>query len=257
MELYRGDSEGVRPRFSEGPARLAYRRYVDFVDLHAPRRARILDIGCGGGWTTFLLGERGHDVRGLDLHDGALDVDVPYTKGDATALPFPDASFDVVAMYQTLEHVAEPERALEEARRVLQPGGRLIVVGPNLLSLPLAVRGIALNRRSWRRTADLPRHPFGNTVPETLATIPHRALHTARGLLGRGPRFLPREPDPRPPFHADNDAAWLCNPMDVRSWGPAAGMLPVRWWSDRPAARLLWPFAAGTWIVLERLPKAH
>jgi SAM-dependent methyltransferase len=149
-------------------------------------------------------------------------------------------------MHQVLEHVDEPERALAECRRVLRPGGRLVVVGPNLDSPAVAARAllVGLVRGPRRRTPGMPRHPYGNVPREWIAAL-------AR-TLSRRPRFERREADTHPPFHADNDAAWFCNPADLRAWGREAGMRPVRWWSDRPGARAWWPFAAGTWVVLER-----
>jgi SAM-dependent methyltransferase len=256
---YRQANAAVRARFGGDAARAGsyFRRYVAFVDAVSPPAARILDAGCGSGWSTLLLRELGHDAVGSDLHEGlqkgALEVDVPYVQGDLTALPLEEASFDVVAMHQVLEHVREPERALGECLRVLRPGGRLIVVGPNLVSLPLALRSLAWNARRLRRDPDTPRHPYGNTLGEALASAARVAAHTARGLLVRRPRFVARRPDPQPPFHADNDATWLCNPMDVRAWGRANGLREVRWWSqDRTGARLWWPVAAGTWVVLEK-----
>lgn len=256
MEAYRRAGGGVRPTFGADAeaADRYFRRFVTFVDDWAPHPgSRILDVGCGSGWTTLQLRARGHDAHGLDLHLEALEVDVPYSQGDVRALPFADGSFEVVAMYQVLEHVPDAEGVLEECRRVLVDGGRLVVVGPNLLSVPLAVLAVGRAWRRWRRTPGLPRHPFGNTVPEVMAAIAHHTVHTAGALLGMGPSFIRRDPDPNPPFHADNDASWFCNPMDLRAWGRRSQMQPLRWWaSDRRGARLYWPFAGGTWIVLER-----
>jgi SAM-dependent methyltransferase len=55
----------------------------------------------------------------------------PVVQGDATALPYPDASFGSVALLYVLYHLAEPERALEEAHRVLRSGGLLAVAAPS------------------------------------------------------------------------------------------------------------------------------
>jgi len=272
QRLYAELNGAVRPTFGKESARAReyYARYVDFVTRQLPNRsARILDIGCGAGWSTLMMREAGHDAAGLDLYPSdRVEVrafaDVPYTQGDAQHLPFADATFDAVSMYQMLEHVAEPERALREAVRVLRPGGRLFVVGPNLLGAGLtlywAVRGTARRLRQgtlWEsRTPEMPRHPGGNTMPETWLQTLHNAKHTLRKLtVERVPTFLMREPDPRPPFHSDNDACYLCNPMDLINWGSASGLAkPLRWWSfDRKLARIIWPLSGGTWVTLEKL----
>lgn len=95
------------------------------------RPVRVLDIGCGAGFLTNPLAVAGHDVTGVDASTEALDVaarhdstgKVRYATGDATALTLPDAAFDVVCAMDLLEHVTEPERVVEEATRVLRPGG--------------------------------------------------------------------------------------------------------------------------------------
>src|SRR5262245_18805902 len=98
--LYRASPAGVRPTFREtaAEARAYYARYVGFVDANVPcRPARILDVGCGAGWSTLLFHERGHQVHGVDLHDNALEAHefspgLPYTRGDVQKLPFSNDS---------------------------------------------------------------------------------------------------------------------------------------------------------------------
>src|SRR5262249_40838426 len=138
---YREDEGVLRAQFGDRAeeATAFYRRYVDFVEAHLPKRpARILDVGCGNAWSTWLFRRQGHDAVGADLSTAiearAVDPELPYAVADARTLPFADASFDTVGIYQCLEHVPDPGRAVGEALRVLQPGGRLVVVGPNLLS---------------------------------------------------------------------------------------------------------------------------
>lgn len=271
QRMYAEHAEGVRPGFGGEAARAReyYARYVRFVTSLLPRQnSRLLDVGCGAGFSTLMFREAGHDANGLDLHaeervEARAFADIPYTQGDAQHLPFPDASFDAVSMYQVLEHVPEPERALREAMRVLRPGGRLFVVGPNLLgagqNLIWAVRHtvrLLKERKLWEsRTADMARHPGGNTMPETWAGTLFFAKQTVKKLtIEASPKFLMREPDDRPPFHADNDACYFCNPMDLINWAKATGLAkPVRWWAlDRGAARVIWPLTAGTWIALEK-----
>ena len=95
----------------------------------------ILDVGCGPGTITADLASRvpdGH-ATGLDV-PAVLDTaranasargvtNVTFTSGDAHALPFPDASFDVVHAHQVLQHVRDPVQVLREMRRVAKPGG--------------------------------------------------------------------------------------------------------------------------------------
>jgi SAM-dependent methyltransferase len=271
QRLYTERDAGVRPAFGNESlrAREYYARYVRFVTEHLPKpSARVLDIGCGSGWSTLMMRESGHDAHGLDLHAGdrveaRAFADIPYTQGDAQRLPFEDATFDAVAMYQVLEHVPEPELALREGMRVLRPGGRLFVVGPNLIgagpmlywAVRFTLRCLGKGKLWEKRTADMARHPGGNTMPEAWFNTLRFTKQTLQKLtIERSPTFLMREPDQRPPFHADNDACYLCNPMDLRNWANSTGLAkPVRWWAlDRLAVRVIWPITSGTWIVLEK-----
>jgi SAM-dependent methyltransferase len=91
--------------------------------------ARALDVGCGGQPYRSLLG-RFRGYVGFDSPsrpDSATHADV---FGDATALPFANASVDVVLCTEVMEHVAEPSLMLAEIRRVLVPGGHLVLSVP-------------------------------------------------------------------------------------------------------------------------------
>jgi ubiquinone/menaquinone biosynthesis C-methylase UbiE len=101
---------------------------------------RVLDVGCGTGFGTEGLLEYTDDVHGLDqsIHQmekafgkfGRTD-DVNFYRGDAERLPFADDSFDAVWSSGSIEYWPNPVDALEEFRRVVEPGGPVLVVGPN------------------------------------------------------------------------------------------------------------------------------
>ena len=96
----------------------------------------VLEVGGGRGGLTRLLYPRAH-VTNLDIDAGHADSPVNrapgvrFVQGDATALPFPDASFDAVTMFDVLEHIPDDRTAVAEALRVLRPGGALLVSSPN------------------------------------------------------------------------------------------------------------------------------
>ena len=101
----------------------------------------LLDVGCGPASITADLAERVAPGRvvALDAAAGALEAaratlrerglseQVEVTSGDVMALPFEDASFDVVHAHQVLQHLADPVGALAEMRRVTRPGGIVAV----------------------------------------------------------------------------------------------------------------------------------
>ncbi len=93
-------------------------------------RGRILDVACGTGYGTALLGAAGADLSLPALRYAARRHPAPYVAADALRLPFGRA-FDTVVSFETIEHVPDPERFVSECARVLRPGGRFIVSTPN------------------------------------------------------------------------------------------------------------------------------
>jgi SAM-dependent methyltransferase len=100
----------------------------------------VLDVGCASGYGAAGLaaaGPAGRIVVGVErdrvhLADAARHYPwLTILEGDATALPVPDACADAVVMLDMLEYLAEPRRAVEEAHRVLRPGGVAVVSLPH------------------------------------------------------------------------------------------------------------------------------
>ena len=96
-------------------------------DLPALRGARVLDAGCGPGMYVTATRARAAELVVLDIAHGRL-VDVDHAErvcADVQAVPFPDASFDVVMAMHMLYHVPDIPAAAAELRRVLRDGGVL------------------------------------------------------------------------------------------------------------------------------------
>jgi SAM-dependent methyltransferase len=123
-----GDPHLLMPRYEIHVAELAL---VELFGGALPR-GRVLDAGCGIG----LLGRLypGLDLVGLEASLPLLrEARTGYAlrvEGSAESLPFVDQSFDVVVALNMLHHVIHPDKALEEYRRVLRPGGMLVAVDP-------------------------------------------------------------------------------------------------------------------------------
>ena len=101
---------------------------------------RVLDVGCGTGFATEGLLERTDNVHGLDQSSHQLERawekfgktdQVRFYRGDAERLPFADDAFDAVWSSGSIEYWPDPVAALAEFRRVVKPGGRVLVVGPD------------------------------------------------------------------------------------------------------------------------------
>ncbi len=97
----------------------------------------VLDVACGTGDLSLAFAKGGAQrVVGLDYTAEMLEIArerkahdaIEYVQGDAQALPFEDASFDVLSIAFGLRNVGDPNTALREFRRVLKPGGRLLIL---------------------------------------------------------------------------------------------------------------------------------
>lgn len=98
-----------------------------------PPGARILEVGAGAGWQARSLSERGFDVEAVDTEAGGYERERiwPVSIYDGHALPFADATFDVVFSSNVLEHIPHVERFQAEIMRVLTPGGAALHVLPS------------------------------------------------------------------------------------------------------------------------------
>lgn len=132
-ELY----EDVWSELPEGLEPPALERRRAFVLGHVARGDRVLDLGCGEGAFTAMLAQQGAQPTGAEVAEAALarargaHPDLRFVLVPPHGpLPFADASFDAVWASEVLEHVADTARWLSEARRVLAPGGRMLLTTP-------------------------------------------------------------------------------------------------------------------------------
>jgi SAM-dependent methyltransferase len=92
-----------------------------------PRRSRVLDVGCGNGFIAHHLSAMlGKPVTGIDL-DQKSQAPIDYHRFDGTHFPVADSSFDGVLFCYVLHHAQDLAALFAEVRRVLRPGGRLVV----------------------------------------------------------------------------------------------------------------------------------
>jgi SAM-dependent methyltransferase len=122
----------VAARQDARAAELAQRVYA-FVLPNGTERA--LDVGCGAGALALALAPHVAEVVGVDRVPELLALarerapeNATFVEGDAVALGFDDASFDLAGTLRTLHHVPRPELVLAEMTRVTRPGGRVLVI---------------------------------------------------------------------------------------------------------------------------------
>ncbi|MEK7546577.1 MAG: class I SAM-dependent methyltransferase [Patescibacteria group bacterium] len=123
------------------------------------RQGKVLDVGCGAGKYLGYLKELGWDTYGLDISRLAVDITTRANvgkiySGDLEHNELPRNFFNVINFNHVFEHLPNPDKMLAEARKLLKPGGEIIIVLPNFSSLAAKVF-----KRNWGGF-DIPRHLF-------------------------------------------------------------------------------------------------
>jgi ubiquinone/menaquinone biosynthesis C-methylase UbiE len=118
----------------------------------------VVEVGCGNGEYVARLGCIGMDLSPGMLAAARARVTAPLVGGDAQAIPFADAAFDVVLAPHMLYHVPDRAMAARELRRVTRPGGRCIAVtnsSSNHAEMVRLVEEIVGDGWRWRRPSDV------------------------------------------------------------------------------------------------------
>lgn len=107
------------------------------------QKLNIADIGCGTGGMSMMWAQEGHRVHGLDVNEALIevarqrskdvDLNIEFSLGSATSLPWENESMDVCIAPELLEHVVEWKACLTEFSRILKPGGVLFISTANKL----------------------------------------------------------------------------------------------------------------------------
>src|SRR4029079_1810769 len=159
---------------------------ADFVEAICrrvtDRRPRILDVGCGTGANLLMLSKFG-DAEGVDLSEDALafcrERGLENVKlGAAEKLPYDDGTFDLVTALDVVEHLDDDLGGLSEMRRVLRPGGRVLLVVPTFMFL-------------WGLQDDVSNHRRRYRMPELRSVLEQAGFEVERTTYANITFFLP------------------------------------------------------------------
>jgi SAM-dependent methyltransferase len=164
-----------------------------FAGFSEARGLRVLEIGVGLGADHQCFAEAGADLHGIDLTDRAIEhakrrlaafgLSSTLSVGDAEALHFPDATFDVVYSWGVLHHTPNTVKAFQEVLRVLKPGGRakiMVYQTWSIVGLMLWVRYAAMRLRPWTSMREI--YDRYLESPGTKAYTPREARELMRGF---------------------------------------------------------------------------
>lgn len=212
-------AEAARTYDIEGQVRQFVRRY-------GLEHKRILEVGSGRGGLQDVVA----DYTGLDLSPTVADnYHKPFVEGSATDMPFPDSSFDAVWTIWVLEHIPTPERAFEEMRRVVKPGGLLYLAAAwncgEWLAGGFEVRPYAdFNWAGKAVKASVPLRKsllfrWSYLVPIRIVRLAHYAFAEHATQL----RFRRLTPNYEVYWQADSDAAVSLDEFESATWFRSRG----------------------------------
>ena len=146
------------------------------------RRPRILDVGCGTGANLLMLSDYG-DAEGVDISKDALafcrERGLDKVKlGAGEELPYEDGTFDLVTAFDVVEHMDDDLAGLREMRRVLRPGGRVLLFVPTFMFL-------------WGLQDDVSNHRRRYRLPELRRVLEQAGFEIERSTYANITFFLP------------------------------------------------------------------
>ena len=219
--------KGLREREADS----FHSEYLRMVTTFVPDTARLLDLGCGTGYSTLRLAQQGYRVNGIDISDkflGETDAKVAsgleYCVGDALELPFHDATFDAVSSFDMIEHVSDAGQVLSEVNRILRPGGRVVFVCPNYCSPVIPLKALVNLLKGGPGYLS-----FYESIPAALKGIAETVGLTVAKLQSPEIAFLYRAPELEGSFDADVDCVYLPSPVDFKRFFEKSGYEVVRY----------------------------
>jgi Methylase involved in ubiquinone/menaquinone biosynthesis len=199
---------------------------ANFVDRYGLKNKKVLEVGAGSG----LLQDAVDDYTGLDIAGSARRFfHKSFVEASATHMPFPDNSFDALWSFRVLEHIPNPERALLEMRRIVKPGGYILLDVANDVDR-YAAQGYRVRPYSdfdiWGKIKKATIPIADSNAINNLYTHQIRLLRSLGTRLGSGPsrlRFTKIEANYDQYWVGDSDACTAVSYHELVRWFTSRG----------------------------------
>jgi SAM-dependent methyltransferase len=233
-----------------------YNEYAGFVKKHC--HGKVYEIGSGLGLAAIALKKSGVDVVATDIFPNnslstfeKFKISIPVESLNVNHIEKADGSVENYCLYQVMEHIENPKKAVDEIYRTLKPGGLFILVGPNLISPLTSLKALLMSvARKWDTPwfvrKDKYTFPFGGTIIGIFITFFKNLFLSLNKCLFKSSRnIIYRTPCLEKPAISDSDAVNLLNPFDMRSLFEKTGFEIVSYQEQRKFGG----FSGSTWIV--------
>jgi len=134
-EDYFEDKKNINKTFS---------KRMDIIERHCGKSGKLLDIGCAAGFFMEVAQKRGWDVHGIDISEvcaayARKNLGLEVRNGLFINTSFKDSEFDLITMWDYLEHSITPKEDISKARGLLRKGGLLLIATPDISSIPARI----------------------------------------------------------------------------------------------------------------------
>jgi ubiquinone/menaquinone biosynthesis C-methylase UbiE len=175
-----------------------------FAQFTRHRGKRLLEVGVGAGTDHLQWARAGAICHGVDLTDAAIETtrarlahygfSSQLQRTNAEALPFPDASFDLVYSWGVIHHAEQPEQVIREIHRVLKTGGQFVGMlysRRSLVALRFWLRNALLAGKPWRSLADVVWHHMESKGTRAYTSRELRSLFASFSAVTTVPYVTP------------------------------------------------------------------
>lgn len=209
------DPQGTLP--VAGSEQRRFKRSKSFLDKitqllgQPPEQIHLLDVGCSSGAFLNTAVELGFCAEGVEpapkAAATATAAGLKVHQGLLQEAGFAEGQFDAITLFEVIEHLREPSELLQECRRILRPGGILLVGTGNAASWSMAVMG---SRWEYLHIAKHGGH-VSFFSPESMALLAHRTRFSVAAVRTRGVRFYEEDDCAKPVYRIAKLVAELLN----------------------------------------------